>query len=96
MKRYFVKITETATEAHPYDAGRQIITIVGKGGHEVARSDSKDPLCIVRKTLTPLRIGQQSRVYGYDDKESAAMSPAANTKGNKWWTVEVEIVEVEL
>lgn len=35
MKKYFVKVTETATKKHPYSAGETIVTIVGRSGEDV-------------------------------------------------------------
>lgn len=86
MKKYLVKITETANEKHPArDTGYTFVTFFG----------SNDDMVYMTADLLSF-----ANEYGYDSEEAAKSSPVMadalrDALTAKFWDIKVEVVEVE-
>ena len=93
MKRYLVKVTDTATENNTARPGAILRYWYGKG-HICLKSEGEAYLD--KDWLTPSMIRNHGYARESDARRSYHFKHTGDTTGRGWWMTSVEIVCVEV
>ena len=93
MKKYLVKTTSVATDENPNFAGQVQICYYGKQERVLGMAGSHAKATHME---SPLNL-YLAREYGYNRKDHAKRAWSyRNPENTKYWTTEVDVIEVEV